>query len=127
VPLPAVEGAPKAAAIPEFWLTALRNHVELAEIITDADAAVLEHLTDVRVAYVPNNDPAPGYKLVFEFKENEWFENKILEKTYLYQPEVGYTGDFVYERAIGTEIKWKSEEKDLTKVVEVKKQRNKSK
>ena len=49
----------------------------------------------------------------------------MLEKTYVYREEVGYLGDFVYDRAIGTEIKWK-DEKDLTKEFEIKKQRNKS-
>jgi hypothetical protein len=41
------------------------------------------------------------------------------------QEQVGYGGDFVYDKAIGHEIKWK-EDKDLTKKVEIKKQRNKS-
>ena len=67
----------------------------------------------------------PGFKLIFTFSPNEYFENDILEKTYLYQEEVGYSGDFVYDRAIGTEIKWK-DDKDLTKEFEIKKQRNKS-
>lgn len=40
-------------------------------------------------------------------------------------PQVGYGGDFVYERATGDEIKWKTD-KDLTKTVEIKKQRNKT-
>ena len=40
------------------------------------------------------------------------------------QEQVGYGGDFVYDKAIGHEIKWK-EDKDLTKKVEIKKQRNK--
>jgi nucleosome assembly protein 1-like 1 len=60
------------------------------------------------------------------FEKNDWFENEVLDKTYYYQPEVGYMGDFIYEKAEGTEIKWKSDEKDLTKVIEVKKQRNKN-
>jgi hypothetical protein len=41
------------------------------------------------------------------------------------QEQVGYGGDFVYDKAIGSDIKWKKD-KDLTKKVEVKKQRNKS-
>jgi hypothetical protein len=41
------------------------------------------------------------------------------------QEEVGYGGDFVYDKAVGHEIKWKAD-KDLTKKVEIKKQRNKS-
>ncbi|EPQ61323.1 NAP-domain-containing protein [Gloeophyllum trabeum ATCC 11539] len=111
--------------IPEFWLTALRNHVALSDIITDRDAGALKHLTDIRLSYLPSTDPKPGFKLSFYFSPNEYFENEVLEKTYIYQEEVGYSGDFVYDRAIGTEIKWK-EDKDLTKEFEIKKQRNKN-
>ncbi|TFK70857.1 nucleosome assembly protein [Pluteus cervinus] len=114
-----------AGAIPEFWLTALRNHIGLAELITDRDAIALNALLDIRLSYLDEASGKPGYKITFVFGENEFFENDVLEKTYLYQEEVGYTGDFVYDRAIGTEIKWK-EDKDLTKEFEIKKQRNKN-
>lgn len=110
------------APIPEFWLTALRNHVGTSDIITDRDAAALKHLIDIRVTYTT---PKPGFKLTFIFTSNEFFENEELEKTYYYQEEVGYSGDFLYDRAIGTVVRWK-EEKDLTKEFEIKKQRNKS-
>ena len=116
---------PSAAGIPEFWLTALRTHVHLGEIITDRDADALKSLTDIKIEYLPQTAEKPGFKLLFVFKPNEFFENEVLEKTYLYQEEVGYSGDFIYDRAIGTEIKWK-EDKDLTKKFEVKRQRNKS-
>ncbi|KAH8091350.1 nucleosome assembly protein [Cristinia sonorae] len=116
---------PSAEGIPEFWLTALRNHIGISELITDRDAAALKHLIDIRISYLPPNDPKPGFKLLFHFTPNEFFENEVLEKTYLYQSEVGYSGDFIYDRAIGTEIKWK-EDKDLTKEFEIKKQRNKN-
>ena len=49
---------------------------------------------------------------------------RVLSKTYLYQTEVDYNGDFVYDKAIGADIRWK-EDKDLTKEFEVRKQRNK--
>ncbi|KAI6112240.1 hypothetical protein EDD16DRAFT_1603698 [Pisolithus croceorrhizus] len=123
-PIPA-DAPGEPAPIPEFWLTALRNHVGLSELITERDAAALKHLTDIRLSYLPSDQPKPGFKITFHFSPNEYFENEILEKTYLYQEEVGYSGDFVYDRAIGTEIKWK-EDKDLTKEFEIKKQRNKS-
>lgn len=113
------------APIPEFWLTALRNHVGLSELITERDADALKHLTDIRLSYLPSDEPKPGFKITFHFSANDYFENEVLEKTYLYQEEVGYSGDFVYDRAIGTEIKWK-EDKDLTKEFEIKKQRNKN-
>ncbi|KAI0319876.1 NAP-domain-containing protein [Amylostereum chailletii] len=123
-PLEVPESTP-AAAIPEFWLTALRNHIVLGDIITERDAVALKHLEDLRLEYLPPTDPKPGFKLIFHFSANEFFENAVLEKTYVYQEEVGYSGDFVYDRAIGTEIKWK-EDKDLTKEFEIKKQRNKN-
>ncbi|KAG6846318.1 hypothetical protein H0H93_014679, partial [Arthromyces matolae] len=119
--------APTTAAIPEFWLTALRNHPGIADLITDRDEDALKNLTDIRIEYLDakGSEDKPGFKLLFVFGSNEYFENEILEKTYLYQSEVGYSGDFVYDRAIGTEIKWK-EDKDLTKEYEIKKQRNKN-
>lgn len=125
-PLPK-DTTPSADGIPEFWLTALRNHVGLADLITERDAGALKHLTNIRISYLDDSAPEakPGFKLVFAFSKNEYFENDVLEKTYVYQEEVGYSGDFVYDRAIGTEIKWK-EDKDLTKEFEIKKQRNKS-
>jgi len=130
-PLPK-DVTPEAAGIPEFWLTALRNHVGLSDLITERDTGALKHLIDVRLEYLKEGDGAatktkgkPGFKILFVFEKNDFFENEILEKTYLYQEEVGYSGDFVYDRALGTKIKWK-EDKDLTKEFEIKKQRNKS-
>lgn len=124
-PLPKADGPGSTSSIPEFWLTALRNHVALADIITERDAEALKHLVDIRLSYLPSSDPKPGFKIVFHFTPNEFFENSVLEKTYVYQPDVGYSGDFLYDRAIGCDIKWK-EDKDLTKEFEIKKQRNKS-
>jgi len=107
--------------IPEFWLTAMKNNIILAELITVKDEEALKSLVDVRCQYFDK----PGFKLEFEFKENEFFSNHILTKTYYYQEEVGYGGDFVYSHAEGTLISWK-EGKNLTVKVETKKQRNKN-
>jgi len=121
------------APIPEFWLTALRNHIGLADLITERDEGALKHLIDIRLSYLTDGESQsqtetegkPGFKITFVFSPNEFFENSVLDKTYLYQDEVGYSGDFVYYKAIGTEIRWK-EDKDLTKEYEIKKQRNKN-
>ncbi|GAW00114.1 NAP-domain-containing protein [Lentinula edodes] len=117
------------SAIPEFWLTALRNHIGLADLITERDEGALKHLLDIRLSYLNENEKEyegkPGFKITFIFSPNEFFENETLDKSYLYQDEVGYSGDFVYYKAIGTDIKWK-EDKDLTKEYEIKKQRNKN-
>jgi len=115
----------QSSGIPEFWLTALRNHPGIAELITDRDAGALKHLLDIRISYLSLQEAKPGFTITFVFEPNEYFENETLEKTYIYQDEVGYSGDFVYDRAIGTVIKWK-DDKDLTKEFEIKKQRNKN-
>jgi nucleosome assembly protein 1-like 1 len=129
-PLPAdIPAGP--APIPEFWLTALRNHIGIADLITERDEGALKYLIDIRLSYLEGiesekeTEGKPGFKISFVFSPNEFFENSVLDKTYMYQDEVGYTGDFVYYKAIGSDIRWK-EDKDLTKEYEIKKQRNKN-
>lgn len=117
----AQEGDADIKGIPEFWLTALKNHVALAETITDRDEPALKHLIDIRLAYL---DP-PGFQLIFEFSENEFFTNKTITKTYYYQEHSGYGGDFIYDHAEGDKINW-NPDKDLTVRIESKKQRNKN-
>ncbi|KAL9602616.1 MAG: hypothetical protein Q9219_001760 [cf. Caloplaca sp. 3 TL-2023] len=107
--------------IPEFWLSAMKNQVSLAELITDKDEAVLRLLTDIRMEYLEK----PGFRLIFEFAGNDFFTNKIITKTYYYQEESGYGGDFIYDHAEGDKINWRSD-RDLTVRVESKKQRNKN-
>ncbi|KAF2868383.1 hypothetical protein BDV95DRAFT_500645 [Massariosphaeria phaeospora] len=107
--------------IPEFWLSAMKNQISLAEMITDRDEPALKHLTDIRMEYLNR----PGFKLIFEFEENEFFTNKTITKTYFYQEENGYGGDFIYDHAEGDKIEWKTG-KDLTVRIESKKQRNKN-
>jgi len=119
---PAAEDANAEAAkgIPEFWLSAMKNS-SLAETITDRDEGALKYLTNIRMEYLDR----PGFRLIFDFTENEFFTNKSITKTYFYQEESGYGGDFIYDRAEGDKIDWKSG-KDLTVKIESKKQRNKS-
>lgn len=118
-----ISEANPGTGIPEFWLTAVRNHVGLGDLITDRDAEALKSLTDIRVSY-PDGQRL-GFRLHFYFSANEFFTNSELTKTYYYKDELGYEGDFVYERAEGCQIHWK-EDKDLTKSFEIKKQRNKN-
>ncbi|RYP63707.1 hypothetical protein DL770_009321 [Monosporascus sp. CRB-9-2] len=115
------EGAEKVSGIPEFWLSAMKNQISLAEMITDRDEGALRYLTDIRMEYLDK----PGFRLLFDFAENEYFTNKTITKTYYYQNESGYGGDFIYDHAEGDKINWK-EGKDLTVRVESKKQRNKN-
>ncbi len=106
--------------IPEFWLSAMKNS-SLAETITDRDEEALKWITDIRMEYLDR----PGFRLIFEFADNDFFSNRTITKTYFYQEENGYGGDFIYDHAEGDKIDWKSG-KDLTVKIESKKQRNKS-
>ncbi|KAI0123513.1 nucleosome assembly protein [Xylariales sp. AK1849] len=115
------EAAENVNGIPEFWLSAMKNQISLAEMITDRDEAALKHLVDIRMEYLDK----PGFRLIFDFDENEFFTNKTITKTYFYQNESGYGGDFIYDHAEGDKIDWK-EGNDLTVRVESKKQRNKN-
>ena len=116
------ESNENVAGIPEFWLSAMKNQVSLAELVTDRDEEALKFLTDIRMEYLEQ----PGFRLIFEFSENEFFINSTITKTYYYQEESGYGGDFIYDHADGNKIDWKAG-KDLTVRIESKKQRNKSK
>jgi len=110
------------SGIPEFWLSAMKNQPSLADLITERDEEALKELNDIRMEYLDR----PGFKLIFEFNDNDFFTNKTLTKTYYYQDENGYAGDFIYDHADGDKVEWKSG-KDLTVKVEQKKQRNRSK
>ncbi|KAJ5911020.1 Nucleosome assembly protein 1 [Penicillium subrubescens] len=114
------EGEP-TNGIPEFWLSAMKNQISLAEMITERDEEALKQLTDIRMEYLDR----PGFRLIFEFAENEFFTNKTITKSYYYKDENGYGGDFIYDHAEGSKIDWK-DEKDLTLRLESKKQRNKN-
>ncbi|KAK4156499.1 nucleosome assembly protein 1 [Chaetomidium leptoderma] len=115
------ESAAKVSGIPEFWLSAMKNQISLAEMITDRDEEALKALIDIRMEYLDK----PGFRLIFEFAENDFFTNTTITKTYYYQNESGYGGDFIYDHADGDKIDWKTGQ-DLTVRVEQKKQRNKT-
>lgn len=64
----------------------------------------------------------PGFKLLFHFCQNPFFHDSVLVKEYIYKPNPApYSGGgFVFSHAIGTNIRWKSEERDLTKITDTK-------
>ncbi|KAI1312869.1 nucleosome assembly protein [Xylaria venustula] len=109
------------SGIPEFWLSAMKNQISLAEMITERDEQALRSLVDIRMEYLDK----PGFRLIFDFAPNDFFTDKIITKTYYYQTESGYGGDFIYDHAEGHQINWK-EGQDLTVRIESKKQRNKN-
>jgi len=93
-----------AVGIPEFWLTVLQHHAVIADLIQTWDDEPLTFLTDIRVEYLKS--PALGYRLLFEFAENEFFTNKTLSKTYTYETGEENLGLF-YGEVLGDTIYWK--------------------
>jgi len=111
----------KVKGIPKFWLTAMKNHPSLAELITDRDEEALYSLTDIRIEYLDQ----PGYRLIFEFAPNNFFTNRNILKTYFYKESDDDLG-LIYDHAEGDTINWNTR-KDLTVRIQRKKKRTKSK
>eukprot|EP00878_Enallax_costatus_P016212 GHUV01017005.1.p1 GENE.GHUV01017005.1~~GHUV01017005.1.p1 ORF type:complete len:194 (+),score=73.91 GHUV01017005.1:117-698(+) len=73
----------------------------LGEYVTERDAEVLSYLSDVRVTTLTGDD-AGSFKLEFEFKENPYFQNKVLDKTlYMVNPD-----EIVPDKFVGCNIDW---------------------
>eukprot|EP00879_Flechtneria_rotunda_P006760 GHRR01007104.1.p1 GENE.GHRR01007104.1~~GHRR01007104.1.p1 ORF type:complete len:348 (+),score=127.01 GHRR01007104.1:91-1134(+) len=87
--------------IPDFWLTAITNHEMVGEYVTEKDAEVLSYLTDVRVSTLTDDKPG-SFRIEFRFRQNPFFTNKVLEKTfYMENPD-----EIVPDRFIGCTIDW---------------------
>jgi nucleosome assembly protein 1-like 1 len=109
------EPSPEYKGIPNFWVTAFQNHPAIGATFTDEDIEALSSLIDIRVSYFADK---PGFKLDFEFGPNEYFVNTVLSKEYhLDDPVEGEQDEFVYDRAVGSEIKWKAGKNSCFKTV----------
>jgi hypothetical protein len=108
--------------IPGFWLQALTTNNSTSYLITEEDVPALESLVDIGCEY---DDEFTSFKLSFYFKENEFFTNKILTKTYGVSPDLLDDKSPALTLNEGTEIDWKAG-KNLTVVEEKKKQKAKS-
>ena len=124
--------------VPEFWSTVLRSANTTGELVDEADEPILKELTDITLTYLTPEEAQTedqkegviGFKLHFHFNENAYFEDKVLTKTYKLrmQPLEGY--ELTYEgpeiiECIGHDIKWKSNDMNVTKKLITKKQKNK--
>lgn len=95
----------ESTGIPEFWLTILKNHPALGNLVFEDDEKALKALKDIRVNYL---ESGPGFRLDFHFESNEYFTNQVLSKEYhLVNPTTAGHSEMVYDHATGTEISWK--------------------
>jgi len=97
--------------IPNFWCEALRHHQDFGELIMEQDVSALEFLANISVQYLPEENHS--FALEFTFKENPYFENASLTKTYHLFEHPSY-GEIMFDRVDATEVKWKTG-KNLTK------------
>eukprot|EP00299_Pterocystis_sp_00344_P000656 c10236_g1_i1.p1 GENE.c10236_g1_i1~~c10236_g1_i1.p1 ORF type:complete len:215 (+),score=51.96 c10236_g1_i1:48-692(+) len=81
--------------IPNFWLTAIRNHGKLQSFLTESDEKCLEYLENFDV-----EETADSFTLKFEFsKDNPYFSNQTLTKTF----SLGEDGA---PKTTGTQVHW---------------------
>lgn len=85
-------------SIPDFWLTAFLSHPALCDLLTEEDQKVFKYLDSLEVEDF--KDVKSGYSIIFNFKENPYFEDTKLTKTFAFHDE-GTTKITV------TPIKWK--------------------
>jgi len=92
--------------IPHFWAWVLLNHPQFSCLLSETDEKIfMTYLTKLVVKDVEKE--ATGFSINFHFSENEYFENKVLSRTFA----MGEDGEQLFS---GTEIKWK-EGQELTK------------
>lgn len=103
------EGEP----IPDYWFKVLLHCGLTGSKITKRDEEVLAHLRGI-TASLGENDR--DFKLRFEFNQNDFFENKILEKEFIFNNE---ESELPY-KCNGTKINWR-EGKNVTKTIKKKK------
>ncbi|KAK7295354.1 hypothetical protein RJT34_18261 [Clitoria ternatea] len=84
--------------IPDFWLTGFLSHPALCELLTEEDQKIFKYLDALDVEDF--KDMKLGYSITFNFKENPYFEDTQLTKTFTFVEE-GTT------KITGTAIKWK--------------------
>jgi len=77
------------AGLPKFWLTALKNHRLLADMIETHDEPVLAYLEDIQSEWFDDKEQS-SFRLIFKFSENPYFEPSTIVKSYiLEQPDDG--------------------------------------
>ncbi|KAH8929514.1 hypothetical protein BT69DRAFT_1292519 [Atractiella rhizophila] len=108
---------------PKFWLTALTNFANLSSFMVAEDREALEALEDLKIIH--KEDPR-YFDIVLTFKENPFFSNTTLVKSYSLTPAdnvkletpAAPVPKYSLEAETYTSptpIDWKSEDKNLVK------------
>ena len=90
--------------IQDYWQKVIMNSRYFT--INDKDKTIIKYIKNVKMVKFPEN--INNFRVDFIFEPNEFFTPEVLSKTYEYDK------DAVLKKAIGTEIEWKSKEKNPT-------------
>lgn len=108
--------------IPGFWYQCISNHPAVGSLVTEHDLDALEFLSDISVEYT---DDYSGFKLIFKFRENDFFSNTELTKSYKVSPDLLEEKAPALTSVEGSKIEWKHK-KNLCQAETQKKQKAKS-
>jgi len=116
-----------ATCIPNFWLTALKKHMMLADMVEAVDEPVLAYLRDIKASWLGEDEDdmeLSGFRIIFCFdRNNPYFEPAELVKTYHMEAQPDETDPSLVSTD-STVIQWKPT-KDITKKTITRKQKNK--
>jgi nucleosome assembly protein 1-like 1 len=110
----------RVLGIPQFWASVMTRMETVGELLTVDDLDCLEHLMDVSCH---EHEDGKGFTLTFTFKENDYFTNRTLTKTYIV-PNLLISDEPILKEVKGEKIYWKKD-KSLTHQTVQKKQRGK--
>jgi nucleosome assembly protein 1-like 1 len=122
------EGAEKVKGIPDFWMMVIKNNMMCADMVQEADDAILKHLTDVTLTV--SKEPM-NFSLHFHFSPNEYFTNAVLDKEYKLSCTPSEEDPFDFDgpeivSCHGCKIEWKAGKNVTVKIIK-KKQKHKAK
>lgn len=90
--------------IKDYWEKVILNSRYFT--INEKDKNIIQYIK--KITLVKFEDNINNFRIDFIFEENDFFKPEILSKTYIYDK------DGVLEKAIGTNIEWKTKEKNPT-------------
>jgi nucleosome assembly protein 1-like 1 len=116
-------GGERIQGVPQFWCAVMMQMEVVGELITEDDVDCLDHLVDIACEQL---DDGKGFTLSFFFRENDYFTNPVLTKSYVIPNLLLSEHDPSIVKIEGSAIDWK-EGKSLTHRTVQKKQRGKGK
>ena len=88
--------------VADFWRRAIAHHSNLEQAITEKDAAIFDHLTNLHCTRA--RLPYLKHEMTMTFSENEYFTNKELKSIALADFDTNQV-----KEVVGTVIDWKKD------------------